>query len=560
MREQVPAPAATVKDETNGALQFESGGNRLNTRVAHFAAVCTAAAVLGSCGGGGSSPAPSPTPSPTATLNVTLSESSADVTIEEGGSATFGFEATYTGSTDDTVVADVMVNATRYALDGTPGASGKTFSVNFETVPFPAGGLSSSQVTFRLCKTAACTTVYPGSTKTFSVNLDVQVKDWAGFQRNVAHTGYVPVRYDVSKFKRAWAWTDTDTTSWIRPPAATRGRILTTVGRDGGMAYTQTAKLYAFGPSGAIDWSYDLGDQFEISGPSISNGMIHVTSGGSAGDNPQWVFDLAQGTFVNQMKFASQWNAYNQPAADGNQVFVAAGYVGEMIYAYDALRGTKLWEKQRAGGVWADGKAVAVDANYIYYPAGVALDVIDRRNGVTIKSIADPEITATGVSDFASAPVLGDNGTVYLFAGHKSFLSSAKIIAVSTTENRILWRSTAEYATAFALAGNTIYAVRNDARVLVALDAKTGAQKWAAPLPVDEGLYGESIFHGNVVVSENLAFVSDHDTTWAVDLKDPDHPIVWEASTGGRLIVTPDNQLVTTGVRENRALTVYDLF
>lgn len=534
----------------------------MSTRVAHYAAVCAAAAVLGSCGGGGSSPAPSPTPPPssTATLDVTLSQASADVTVEEGGSATFGFDATYTGSSSDPVVADVTVGGTRYALDGTPGASGKTFTVNFATVPFPAGGLTTSTVTFRLCKTASCTTVYPGSTKTFTVNLDVAVKDWAGFQRNIAHTGYVPVRYDPSLFKRAWAWTDTNPVSWIRPPAATRGRILTTVGRDGGMAYDQNAILYAFGANGEVDWSYDLGEQFEMSGPSISNGMVHVTSGGSAGDNPQWVFDLSKGTFVNQMKFASQWNAYNQPAADGNQVFVAAGYVGEKIYAYDALRGTTLWEKERAGGTWADGKAVAVDANYVYYPAGVALDVIDRRNGVTIKSIADPETSAGGVSEFASAPVLGDNGMVYLFAGYKAFLSSAKIIAVSTAENRVLWRSNAEFATAFALAGDTIYAVRNDAHVLVALNAKTGAQKWATPLPVDEGLYGERVFHGNVVVTENLAFVSDHDTTWAVDLKDPDHPIVWEGSSGGRLIITPDNQLVTTGVRENRVLTVYDLF
>lgn len=535
----------------------------MKNRVAPVAAVFTAAALLTSCGGGDGpgTPTPTPTSTPTPTLDVTLSATSADVTVEEGGSATFGFDATYTGSSNDPVVADVTVNARRYSLVGTPSGSGKTFTVNLGTVPFPAGGLTSTDVVFRLCKTSACNTVYPGSTKKFTVNLDVQVKDWATFQRNAAHTGYVPVRYNAANFKKAWEWTDTDPTSWIRPPAAARGRILVTVGRDGGMAYSQTARLYAFKPSGSVDWTYDLGDQFQMSGPALSNGMVHVTSmETSSPDNPQWVFDLENGTFLNQMKFASQWHDFNQPTAVGNQVIVAAGYYGTKVYSYDAANGTKQWELERTGGSWANGKTVAMDAENIYYPANVALDVIDRKTGVIKQSIADPDISIGDVSSFESAPVIGDGGVVFLFSGEKRFLSQAKIMAVSPAQNKILWKSNAEYTTDFAVAGETIYAVRNDAFVLAALDAKTGKQIWAVPLPVSEGLYGGKSFHGNVVVTENLVFVSDHDTTWAIDLKNDAHPIVWEAPTGGRLIITPDNQLLTTGVRDFRKLTVYNLF
>ena len=530
-------------------------------RVAHVAAVVTAATLVTSCGGGGgNSPTPTPTPS-VPTLNVALSANSADVVVEEGGSARFGFDATYSGSSSEPVVADVTIDAKRYVLAGTPSASGKTFKIDLETVPFPAGGLSSSKVNFRLCQTASCNTVYPGSTKSFTVNLDVRVKDWAGFQRDAKHSGYVAVRYDVANFKKAWEWVDADPTSWIRPPAASRGRILATVGRDGGMPYSRSAKLYAFTRTGNVGWSYDLGDQSHLSGPSLSNGMVHVTSMvNSSANNPQWVIDLEKGTFLNQMKFASQWHDFNQPAADGNEVFVAAGSYGEMIYAYNAAQGKLLWQLERAAGSWANGKAVAIDNNYIYDPANVALDIIDRRTGSIVKSIADPEIGISDTSTFEAAPVLGANGMVFLFAGEKRFLSSARIIAVSTSQNRVLWRTNASYSTAFAVADDTIYAVRQDAFVLAAIDAKTGAQKWAVPLPVDTGIYGEKAFHGNVVVTENLAFVSDHDTTWAVDLKKPDHPIVWEAPTGGRLIITPDNQLVTTGIREHRKLTVYDLF
>ncbi|QFT78227.1 PQQ-binding-like beta-propeller repeat protein [Erythrobacter sp. THAF29] len=523
------------------------------------------ALALVSCGGGGGNgggnPPPTGGPTPPPTLNVTLSEASADVVLDEGGEATFGFDASYTGTSSQAIIADVEIGGRRYQLDGDVTGSGSTFTVNLKTVPFPAGGATTSTVRFRLCTTAACSTVYPGSTQTFTVNLDVEVGDWAGFQRNAAHTGYVPVRLAPADFALAWEWTDTDLTSWIRPPAASRGRIITTVGRDGGMPYFQNAKVYAFNTDGSNAWSFDLGEQSNMSGPSLSNGMVHVTSMEfSSRDNPQWVFDAANGSFVNQMKFASQWHDFNQPAAMGDQVFVAAGYTGGVLFSYDAVQGTKLWEVPVADSSWADGKAVAVDGDTVLYPASSALVVIDRATGQEQGRIIDPDVEARFVSSFESAPVIGNDGMVFLFSGEKRFNSSAKIMGVSLTENRIVWKSVAEYTTAFAVAGDTIYAVRNDAHVLAALDAKTGQQKWATQLPVDTGLYGERIFQGNVVVTENLVFVSDHDTTWAVDLKDDAHPIVWEAPTGGRLIITPDNQLVTTGVREFRKLTVYDLF
>ncbi|NVD44064.1 outer membrane protein assembly factor BamB family protein [Qipengyuania atrilutea] len=480
--------------------------------------------------------------------------------MDEGESAKFGFTANYSGSSSSPIVADVEVGGRWYALEGTPVQSGSNYAVNLETVPFPAGGATTSEVKFRLCTTAACTGVYPGSSKTFTVNLDVKLGDWGMFQRNPAHTGYVAARYNYANFSKAWEWVDSNPITYIRPPAATRDRILITAGRGGGMAYDKNGHLYSFDPRGQLQWSFDLGEQAYISGPSIANGLVHVTSMvTSSNNNPQWVFDVRSGSFLNQMKFASQWHDFNQPTAADDQVFVAAGYTGGMLYAYDARQGTLLWELERAGSSWADGKAVAIDDQNVYYPAGAALDIIDRATGTITQSIADPEVKAGFVSTFFSAPVLGDDGLIFLFSGEKRFLSSANIIALSQERGPILWRSNSQYTTAFAYADDTIFAVRNDAFVLAALDAKTGAQKWATPIPVDTGLYGERSFHGNVVVTENLVFVSDHDTTWAIDRKADGHPIVWEAPTGGRLIITPNNQLLTTGVREFRKLTAYNL-
>ncbi len=524
-------------------------------RVATWVASISGAVFLTSCGGGDGSSPPVAGPSPTPSLPVTLSETSADIAIPEGGKAEFGFNATYTGSSSDSVVADVAVGGQRYALKATPASSGKTFSVNFETVPFPAGGLSTSEVVFRLCKTAACDTVYPGSTKRFTVKLDVMVKDWATFQRDIAHSGYVPVRYDPAIFRKAWEWTDSFTAGRIRPPAASRGKVLIVAARDGGIAYAGTARLKAFETSsGSEIWSYDMGDQFHASGPSISNELVHVTSmRSSSSSNPQWVFNLGSGTFKNQMSFAAQWTDFNQPVADGNDVYVAAGYYGSVIYGYDAEAGTQNWVTERTGGAVWGGQSMALDENYAYYYSGTALDQVDRITGKIVKSIADPEYVAN-TNDYATGPVLDGKGNVFLFSGDKRFDGSNKIVAMSLETGSIKWRSAAEYTTAFALADGTIYAARQDAHVLSAIDSENGNVLWSAVIP------GSDVLVGNVIATENLIFVSSASQTWAIDRKSPDHPIVWEAPTGGRLTITPDNYLLTTGQRGASRLTAYKLF
>lgn len=523
--------------------------------VVRFAAAASTVAMLGSCGGGGGSsgggsggPPPAPT---TATLPVTLSATSADVTVAEGATATFGFTASYTGTSTQPVIADVVVGGKRYALAEAPTGAGSQFSVNLKTADFAPGGKTTSQVTFRLCTSSDCATVYPGSTKAFTVNLDVQLKDWATFQRDNAHNAYVAAVYNPADFQRVWDWQG-PVNGRIRPPAATADRVLITVGRDGGRPFDQSARTIAFdAATGQIAWSYDMGSQFHMSGPTVSDGLVHVSSMVSSSDrNPQWVFDLATGAFRNQMVFASQWADFGQPTTIGTNVYVAAGMFGSVIYGYEGTAGTKLWETVRTGGAIWGGQSMAADDRYLYYYSGAALDQIDSRNGAIVKSILNPADRNLSTS-YESGPVLGQNGQVYLFDSHGRFDIPSVILGMSLTTSSILWTTPAEYTTAFAYRKGVIYAARQDARVLSAIDASTGVVLWSAPLP------GNEVITGNVVVTENLAFVSSEATTWAIDLRDSTHPVVWTAPSGGRLAITPGNLLLTTG---NNRLTVYRLF
>lgn len=338
----------------------------------------------------------------------------------------------------------------------------------------------------------------------------------------------------------------------INAPAASLGRVLVTAGRNGGAAFSGTAMTIAFDPvDGRQIWSYDMGDLFYFSGPSISNGLVHITSMFTSSDeNPQWVFDLNTGAFKNQMKFSAQWTDFNQPVAVGDKVYVAAGYFGGVVYGYDAVTGAKDFETpQIAAPLWG-GQSMAADKDNLYYYSGKELHVISQANGRITRSVVDPEYEFRGYS-YEAGPVLDGKGGVYLFSGGKRFVSASKIVAMSLDTASIRWRTTAEYSTAFAYRDGVIYAVRNDAHVLSAIDAATGSVLWSTPLP------GSEVLTGNVVVTDSHIFASSNSRTWAVDLVDSTHPIVWEAPTGGRLAVTPNNMLLTTGL--NR-LTAYKLF
>ena len=519
-------------------------------KIVYWGAAIAAAAMVGACGGddgngnGG--------PPPLATLNVTMSAPTLNVSSAEGQTGHFEIGASYTGSSSGNVVADVKFSDRRFVLDGAPVAAGQGYTVKFATVDLPAGGKTSTEVTFRLCTDAACGTVYPGSTQTFTVNLDVPLQAWGTFQRNGAHTGYVPVNYKVADFVKAWEYAGQS----IQAPAATADMVaITTVEPSTGGTWQYRGTVRGLNAAdGAEKWNYDLGSQVYasgyLSGPAISDGLVHVTSmESSSGTNPQWVFDLATGAFKQQMHFASQWSTFNQPVASAGSVYMSAGYYGNVVYGFDALSGAKRWETFGSYGVWA-GESPAVDDNYVYYYSGRALDVIDRGTGVLVRSVADSGYQQQSY-DWFSAPVLGSGGKVFLYSANRTFYTASQLIALDLNTETTSWRSIARYTTAFAYAGDTIYAVRDDAHVLSAINAATGEVKWSTSIPTSD------TFAGNVVATGSHVFVSTENETWAIDLKDAGHKIVWTAPTGGRLAITPGNLLLTA---QRAKLTAYKLF
>lgn len=526
-------------------------------RVANYCAAAAAVAMLGACGGGGgggSTGGPAPTPM-IANLPVTLSASSADVNVEEGTTASFGFTASYTGTSAQPIVADVKVNGTRYALDGAPTASGASFTVPLKTIALAPGGKTASTVSFRLCTSTDCSTVYPGSSQTFTVNLDVKVKDWETQQRNAAHNGYVAVAYKTADFGQAW--TISTAPYRVSSVAASRGVVIFNTQATSGNVLTKAVNT----ADGTSKWTFDHGSSNYFSGPSYSSGRVaSMVMSISSGSIPLQVLDATNGASLRRFTYASQFSNGGTPTPLGNDLYFQAGYYGNVVYAGNAVTGDAEWTRDTtaaAEGYVQEGESVAADNDYVYFFGGGNLFALARATGAVAKKIRNPYFTLFGYSYFGSyngGPILDGTGRIITFSDQFSLTTTGpgiRLTAFSLASDTPLWRTTRAYTGNPAVRLDRMFAARGDNATIDIIDVQDGSVVASIDLGGDKGTLSS-----NIVVTGSHLFVSNGTSTFAIDLQASTYPIVWTAPKGGSLAITPDNYLIVTG---NSEVTAYKL-
>ncbi|TMH20592.1 MAG: hypothetical protein E6H61_10790 [Betaproteobacteria bacterium] len=132
-------------------------------------------------------------------------------------------------------------------------------------------------------------------------------------------------------------------------------------------------------------------------------------------------------------------------------------------------------------------------------------------SGATVASIADPFASASSYSMF-SAPMLGATGDAIVFSGggfsgraasSSEQYDSRPLVSYNIAGKTIAWRSANAYLTHPAVANGVIYAARNAPPALDALSEADGHILWSWTPPA-----GNTSFHRNTVVTNNLVFVS----------------------------------------------------
>ena len=432
--------------------------------------------------------------------------------------------------------------------------SGTNWSIALTSSPTLAPGHYTGNVQLQICSDAACTTqvggsplvvpydiqvtAMPANAGLTALNVQPGVPAWEMFQGNASHTGYVPVTIDPTKFASRWLWLAQ------APP--------TTMSVANGILYVVSPPiLYALRESDmSLAWSHDFSDVLAgspfpvsllaVNPPTVSGGTVYVTEDAQQ-YSYMFAFDAATGNLLYQSQMGAQWEHYLAPTVYGGAVYNDGGGYGGM-FAFDTASGSQLFFAYlQQFDFWTP----AVDAYYAYAYIGgqtaytpAQLNVLDRQTGALVAQILDNSYQWAGYSMYGS-PVIGAPGSVV--ATNTGNSASNELIDFDIATTSISWHIPGHYhgnpayhaGVFYALNGSPLY---SPASVPVTLEARSEADGsllwiWSAPTG-DVITEAES----DVLLTENLVFVSTDNATYAIDLTT--HVAVWTLPYRGHLAIS----------------------
>jgi len=502
-------------------LRFRLGGYM---KPVYLAAMLAGCFLVSACGGGGGSSAPPPS------LAVSLSASGSSASVTEGATtatATATASVTTTGTITTPIVADLSYDKSVFSsVTATPAAGGYTLTAT--TQPDLGGATYASPITFRLCQEAACSHVYAGTTATYTYTLTVNLRDWTTFQREATHTGYVHTTLDPTKFKKIWGWTN-PTNNFMTGTVSGKGNVYFSAAP--GTVYSLSEA------TGTANWSYSAPAAINTEGaPAYDGGSgtvyvpAFVTIPGSTfyGTGTIRGLDAATGAVKSDSPFISQVGVFNSPTLQGGDMFFSAGYFGGVSYRYSLPAGSAAWTS--TASVYSNefaGETPAADPNYVYYSTEWGLAIYNRADGSLFANVADTRLWTGGANDLI-APAIAPSG--HVIVGDPQ--AGDEMIAVDVASKSILWRTAVGYDLLQpAVGGSVVYAAHISSGGVWTVDAISdadGSVQWSWTLPSTDTRLIE-----NMVVCDNLLFVSSDKNVYAIDLKT--HQTDWTYAAHGRL-------------------------
>lgn len=428
-----------------------------------------------------------------------------------------------------------------------------TYSLRLATKSDVAPDLFVGTVNINLCRDAGCAT--PQDVPAIAVPFSVRVlgptsawpgnsptalapwtgaPDWSTVQGNAGHTGHVPVSANPNQFTLRWKTVGNVLySSWnaLKQNLVTSNGMLYVASSD----YLAGGVLYAKRESdGTEAWRFELsGMSYPAANPAtVANGVVYFAAG-HQGETYMFARNATDGSAVYRANMSSQWENYYAPTIGPNGALYAnAGTTGG-LYAFNPQGNQLFFASQSQVTNWTP----AVNATGVYAYTGDRLQVIDPVTGVIRTTIPDPTFQ-NYVYDAGGAPVLGSVtlGSVFGAAYTNSVLNSGSIgnalTNFRTTDGTIAWRIPGVYPTTPAYRNGIVYAVNQNPLRLEARAEADGALLWSWT----PEYAGESKFVSEVLLTDNLAFLSTNYATHAIDLLT--HRSVWSYPASGKLALS----------------------
>ncbi|HYO57584.1 PQQ-binding-like beta-propeller repeat protein [Archangium sp.] len=458
-----------------------------------------------------------------------------------GASVQLGVKATFraplSGGVHVSIVDAAGVLMPEVTIKPDPAKEDSYFAT-FQTKPSLPQGRHQGRLELRLCRDPGCSTQHPGSPWYLPYDFQIipdtnltlltrwtQVPDWEMFQGNAAHTSYVPVTLDASRFSPRWHWTAPENTGGLSSLAVANGLIY--LSSPEYSSSNTRPRLFALRESDSgKQWQFDF-SAHELNPPAVSGGKVYVATSGHS-TTFMWSFDAATGAQLSKAAFYSQWQRYKAPTIEGGVVYTNGGSYGGM-YAFSFADGVQRWFQQLPQ---YDEWTPAVDAKYAYAYTGGLFSALDKSTGEVAFTINDP---VEQLMRITGTPVIGSNGSVLVVNDGMNVVS---FNPVSRAKN---WSLAGRYGS-LASANGVLYVTNTSPYGLEARSEATGELLWSwAPVLPEGFLYSG----GEVLVTDNLVFVSTSRRVYAIDLTT--HKPVWSYWEPGRLALSANGVLYVQG-------------
>lgn len=255
---------------------------------------------------------------------------------------------------------------------------------------------------------------------------------------------------------------------------------------------SQDHNLYAlYTTNGSVKWHYPTGGMI-LSAPAVSGGFVYFGST----DRHIYALNAADGSLKWQIPTNSTYDSgigTSAPAVSGGTVYIAS--FDKNLYAIDAGTGSVKWRFPFTPLGNEPGSSPAVDNGIVYFGD------INKKVYAVFASNGTKKWEYTGPYTISSSP-MGDpvvsNGMVFM--GGPGPMNMTALFASNGT---VRYRTTLGYANwelqSPAVSGSTLYTGGADLN-LYALDAATGSQIWTFPLG--------SLLRGSPSVADGIIYAS----------------------------------------------------
>ncbi|WP_374361100.1 PQQ-binding-like beta-propeller repeat protein [Pseudoduganella danionis] len=511
---------------------------------------------LSACGGGSSSSQTSPVPP------VTPVTPSPSITVTSGN-------ISRVQALNTSVRIEVMAQASNFTPSGTLYASASdgdglmrapvgvssdskgNYTFAIDTQATKESGHYAGKLTIKLCSDEACNTAQAVPSISLPYDIIVHsansawpgdqltaltpwsgVPDWATFQGNNAHTGYVPVEIKPDQIQLRWKRGPINNSSI--GPSATISPLVTSNGR---YFAGNDKKLSAYQESdGKLLWSYDTSGLRNpgTNPPAIDHGVVYFAAGQQ--DTTYMIaLDAADGSTRMKSAMSSQWEHYLSPIVQDGAIYTNSGSYGG-LYAFAGTGDRLFFQTLPQTSMWSP----ASDGRSIFVYTGDALTVFQPKTGTVLATIRDLSFSTYG-SQVGGAPVVGANGGVYAAAYANGYMGSTEtgnmLMRFDTVKGFLDWRVPGTYRVTPAYADGVLYVPNANPYRLEARSEADGKLLWSWVPP----LSNEISFYASPVVTKNLLFISTNTNTYALDLKT--RKVVWSYPAPGYLAISASGLL-----------------